>query len=159
MVPGRFILEIPKFCSFYRVVYIQWILYMFSIHFVHTGLLHFESQAMRYFFDFYTLPHFNNLLYFDLSIKFWNDFIIHSTEEGPHMWPKRLPYFLRFLYLPLITIFNVKMKSLPLCQNNKMNKNSLNQIFIIVPRKIEHLKIWKVIDLVRRFLIKPSQNL
>ena len=57
------------------------------------------------------------------------------------MWPKRLPYFLRFLYLPLITIFNVKMKSLPLCQNNKMNKNSLNQIFIIVPRKIEHLKI------------------
>ena len=52
-------------------------------------------------------------------------FLMYATEEGPHMWPKLLPYFLRFFFflsLQLI-IFNAKTKRI---QNNKLNKNSMN---------------------------------
>ena len=126
------------------------------------------------FWFLYAFPHFNNLLYFDLLMKFWTDFIIYGTEEGPICgrnfcltlrkecyWIKRISfqkrvyhgfkpicyrisnifigscsiflcinsihafvkkcfwfssiflsvYFLRFfLYLPLISIINVKIK-------------------------------------------------
>ena len=44
------------------------------------------------------------------------------------MWPKCLPYFLRFLYIvSAIDNLNVKIKRiLTQCQNNIMNKNSMN---------------------------------
>ena len=41
------------------------------------------------------------------------------------MWPKRLPYFLRFFISAMDNNVNVK-KSLTLCQNEKINNNSMN---------------------------------
>ena len=42
------------------------------------------------------------------------------------MWPKRLPYFLRFIISAIDNNGNVKIKSLALCQNKIINKNSMN---------------------------------
>ena len=38
----------------------------------------------------------NYLLYSDPLLKFWMNLWIYGTEECPHMWPKRLPFFLFF---------------------------------------------------------------
>ena len=39
---------------------------------------------------------FTYLLYSNPLLKFWMNLWIYGTEEGPHMWPKRLPSFLFF---------------------------------------------------------------
>ena len=57
-----------------------------------------------------TFPYFNNFLYCDILKKFKTNFIIYGTEEGPHMWPKRLPYFLRFFISAIEKNGNVKIK-------------------------------------------------
>ena len=31
---------------------------------------------------------FNNLLYFNLIMKFWNNLLIYGDKEGPHIWLK-----------------------------------------------------------------------
>ena len=57
-------------------------------------------------------------------MKFLINFFIYGIEEGPHMWPKPLPYFLRFCLIFAINNFQSEnKKNLILCQNNKMNKN------------------------------------
>ena len=41
------------------------------------------------------IPFFKNyLLYSNPLQKFWINLWIYGIEEGPHMWPKRLPFFL-----------------------------------------------------------------
>ena len=82
--------------------------------------------------------------------------LIYGTEEGPHMWPRRLPYFLRFLYLPLI-IFNVKIKRI--WPNAKITKGikilwilGLYRVYIIadmfsnmshyIPHNIYQANVW-----------------
>ena len=52
--------------------------------------------------------------------------LIYGTEEGPHMWPKRLPYFLRFFISAIDNFSCENKKNLTQCKNNKMNKNSVN---------------------------------
>ena len=61
-------------------------------------------------------------------MKFWINLLIYGTEEGPHMWLKRLPsllgFFILFLYiyLPLIIFKCVNKKNLTLCQNKQKIK-------------------------------------
>ena len=49
-------------------------------------------------FDFYDNPYFNYVLYSNRLQKFLINLLIYGTKEGPHMWPKRLPFF---LFLPI----------------------------------------------------------
>ena len=83
-------------------------------------------------------------------MKFWINLWIYGTEEGPHKWPNRLPYFSRFficdvprekgtnaenianLFLVSIDSFGVALSS------KKKQKNQKNILSIIYTYKIAY---------------------
>ena len=61
-----------------------------SFSFILSGFLY-TVNSTYLSFEFHYYPYFNYLLHFYLLRKFLINILIYDTEDGPHMWPKRLP--------------------------------------------------------------------